>query len=66
MPSSVISYFFYNENDKLLKIVFVTGKVYVYKNVPLSIYNHLRASISKGKYFNKFIKDHFDYIQLKE
>ena len=64
MPSSVIRNFNYDPETKSLKITFVTGLVYCYKNVPKSIFKLFRASVSKGRYFNFFIKDKFKFQKV--
>ncbi|TKC08394.1 KTSC domain-containing protein [Pedobacter polaris] len=66
MPSSVISHFSYDEKSNTLKIIFVTGMVYAYKNVPNKIYEMLKASGSKGRYFNYYIKDKFKFKKLED
>lgn len=66
MPSSVIKYFSYDEATKTLKIIFVTGMVYLYKNVPEKIHKMLKASGSKGRYFNSNIKDKYKFQKLEE
>jgi hypothetical protein len=66
MPSSVIKYFSYDAATKILKVVFVTDMVYLYKNVPEKIYKVLKASGSKGRYFNSNIKDKFKFQKLEE
>lgn len=66
MPSSVIKYFSYDGAKGTLKIVFVTDMIYLYKNVPKKIYKMLRASGSKGRYFNRHIKDKFKFLKLEE
>jgi hypothetical protein len=66
MPSSVIKYFSYDAATKILKVVFVTDMVYLYKNVPERIYKMLKASGSKGRYFNSNIKDKFKFQKLEE
>jgi len=66
MPSSVISHFSYDEEHKNLQITFVTGMVYVYKNVPTKIYQMLKISGSKGRYFNAYIKDKFKFSKVED
>jgi hypothetical protein len=66
MPSSVIKYFSYDAAAETLKIIFVTDMVYLYKNVPEKIYKMLKASGSKGRYFNRHIKDKFKFQKLEE
>ncbi|SDF81836.1 lysyl-tRNA synthetase, class 2 [Pedobacter terrae] len=66
MPSSVIKYFSYDEATKTLKIIFVTNMVYLYQNVPVKVYKMLKASGSKGRYFNSNIKDKFKFQKTEE
>ena len=66
MPSSVIKYFSYDAATETLKIIFVTDMIYQYKKVPEKIYKMLKASGSKGRYFNRHIKDKFKFKKLEE
>ncbi|MFA6277703.1 MAG: KTSC domain-containing protein [Pedobacter sp.] len=61
MPSSVIQHFEYNDKSKTLRITFVTGMVYHYKNVPEKVYQLFKIAGSKGRYFNHYIKDKFKF-----
>ncbi len=65
MPSSVISAFHYDADTNTLKIIFVTGKIYKYKKVPLEIYDAMKESFSKGIYFNNHIKDKYEFDKVK-
>lgn len=47
----------YDPETSQLKIQFVSGKVYTYEGVPVSVYNGLLEASSAGKYFNQNIKD---------
>lgn len=64
MPSTVIAKMEYEEGEMVLKITFTTGLVYVYKNVPLSIYHAFRSSGAKGIYFNKYIKEKYAFEKV--
>jgi lysyl-tRNA synthetase class 2 len=64
MPSSVIREHYYDRQVRRLEITFVSGKVYVYEEVPLAIYLAFTAAFSKGTFFNKFIKDHYRYNEI--
>jgi hypothetical protein len=66
MPSTVIEHFSYDQDSSSLRITFITGKVYVYKDVPEAIYKALKIAGSKGRYFNYFIKDKFKFKKVKE
>jgi hypothetical protein len=65
MPSSVIRHFRYRPEQKALDITFVSGRQYRYLRVPQRIYEDLRASSSKGEYFNRHIREHFAFERLK-
>jgi len=56
MPSSVIKMYDYLPGAKKLIITFVSGVTYEYYNVPQKVYDGFKKSISKGTYFNRFIK----------
>ena len=61
MPSSVIASMHYNPDKQDLTIIFVSGTVYVYKNVPLNVFISLRAARSKGRYLNEYIKGEYEF-----
>lgn len=65
MPSSAISAFFYDDDRAVLRVVFVTGMVYDYKDVPPKVYAAMKASGSKGTYLNKKIKGHYTFEKVK-
>lgn len=64
MPSSVIRRFRYQPEQAQLDITFVNGRQYRYLNVPPRVYEEMRASFSKGEYFNRHIRDHFAFEQV--
>ena len=49
----------YLENNQLY-IIFTSGQVYLYDNVPYGMYQSFLSSESKGKYFYKYIKNVFE------
>lgn len=59
MPSSVIRTFFYDASRQELRIVFQTGRQYLYKDVPEAIFEGFKQAFSKGSYFNTHIREHF-------
>ena len=59
MPSSVIAAHSYDEASRALTIRFVSGRRYVYRDVPPAIYAALTRARSKGSYFNAHIRDRF-------
>jgi hypothetical protein len=64
MPSSVIKSMDYDAAAAVLKIIFVSGVIYEYKNVPENVYQSMKSSSSKGTYLNTHIKNNFEYKKL--
>ena len=66
MPSSVIAGI---KDDKLyhtLWIVYVSGKMYDYKNVPEQIYTPAKTAFSKGTFLNKYIKGKYEFEKVEK
>ena len=59
MPSTVIRRFVYDPAARELWIEFVTGRRYVYEDVPENVAGALRSAFAKGVYFNSRIRDRF-------
>jgi len=66
MPSSVIRNFRYLPREKQLEIVFVSGRRYLYLEVPEKIYAAMYRSSSKGEFFNACIRDRFAFVRLED
>lgn len=64
MPSSVISSYHYDPEAQVLKVVFLSGRVYEYLGVPESVYEEMKAVQSKGTFLNKRIKRAYPYRKL--
>ena len=64
MPSTVISTMQYNPESSTLKVIFVSGMIYEYQNVPLEKYEAMRISGSKGKFLNKYIKGYQPFKRI--
>jgi hypothetical protein len=47
-----------------LTITFVTGRRYIYADVPEQVYADFRAAYSKGTFFNKYIRDHYRCFEI--
>lgn len=61
MPSTVIASVHYNADTKVLQIIFTTGRIYLYYDVPPTVYEELIHARSKGSFFNKKIRGHFTF-----
>ena len=54
----------YDRESHTLKVVFRTGEMYRYKNVPLFVYERLLSADSKGKFMHKYILGRYDFERL--
>lgn len=61
MPSTVIRKFTYDSEKERLYVTFLSGKVYVYLNVPEDVYEEMKAAFSKGKFLNENIKGKYTF-----
>lgn len=66
MPSSVVSAIRYYPDKATLRVVFVSGMVYDYENVPEKVYKKMKAATSKGNFLNYHIKGNYDYKKVSE
>lgn len=64
MPSHVIRHFMYGPESRKLTVEFVSGRRYVYSEVPAKDVDTFRAAFSKGSHFNRHIRDRFPCREL--
>lgn len=65
MPSTVIASIKYDPGKEILRVIFRSGSIYDYKNVPESVYNAMRTAPSKGTFLNTQIKGNYNYEKRK-
>ena len=63
MPSSVIRSYHYDEAEHRLEIEFVSGRRYSYLDVPVEEVASMQRTISKGGFFNRRIRDRYDFVE---
>ena len=61
MPSTAIRSFAYDPKTSALTVTFVTGRRYVYDEVPQDVYDAFKAAFSRGTFFNHHIRDRYGY-----
>jgi len=61
MPSTVIRSYRYDRHKRDLHVVFQSGRVYTYLQVPEEIHAGMQQALAKGQYFNRFIRDKFAF-----
>ena len=66
MPSTVIASYTYDPVTEVLRVRFVSGIVYEYKDVPLEVYQAMKGSYSKGVFLNKEIKPKYPCKRVNE
>ena len=64
MPSTVIDSFDYDIDRRELQVVFRSGRVYAYLDVPPELPPAMRAARSKGRFFNQNVRSAFRYIAV--
>ena len=64
MPSTVIRAFAYDPPSKSLAVEFVSGRRYIYRDVPGDVAEAFSAAFSKGQFFNARIRDRFEFEEL--
>ncbi|TDE15457.1 KTSC domain-containing protein [Dyadobacter psychrotolerans] len=65
MPSSVVSKFHYNADTEILRVIYVSGMVYDYLNVPEEKYLAMKAAFSKGTFLNQQIKGNYEFRKVE-
>jgi len=65
MPSSVVAAIRYDATISTLRVIYVSGSVYDYKQVPEKVYKEMRTASSKGEFLNKRIKPNYEFEKTK-
>ncbi|MEJ7778731.1 MAG: KTSC domain-containing protein [Daejeonella sp.] len=64
MPSSVIQYIEYFPESHILRVKFLSGITYDYKDVPPQVYKSFKIAGSKGRFLNFHIKGKFELARV--
>lgn len=64
MASSVIRGAWYLTDRQELDLLFISGRRYVYSDVPLSVARAFAEAPSKGRFYNAEIRDRFPCRQV--
>ncbi len=65
MPSTAIRSLFYDPARSELWVTFVTGRRYVYADVPSDVFEAFRTAESRGAFFNHEIRDRYEYREVR-
>lgn len=63
VESDVIHAIGYDEDVSVMEVIFNSGQIYQYRNVPRQVFEQFLRAESKGNYFQNNIRDEFDYWQ---
>ena len=66
MPSSVVAGLKYDQGSHTLRVIYVSGVVYDYKNVPEEIYAAMKTAFLKGTFLNKYVKGRYEFEKVQE
>ena len=64
MPSTVIKRFDYRPDSQELEVLFVTGRRYLYSDVPPEAAEAFRSAFAKGVHFNRHIRDRYSFREV--
>lgn len=64
VESSNLSSIGYSADRKVLAIMFKSGELFQYQNVPLALWTAFEAAPSKGKFFHKAVRGKFQAEKL--
>ncbi len=65
VESSMIASVGYDPENRILLVLFNTGKAYEYYNLPPDEYKGLLAAVSKGEYMRAHILDAYPYAPFR-
>ena len=66
MPSTVIRRFTYDAARTELRVEFVTGRCYLYSEVPAEEAQRFREAFAKGVHFNRHIRNRYRWRELAD
>jgi hypothetical protein len=64
MPSTAIANIKYDDRRNRLTVTFVTGRIYEYVDVPSEVAASFQSAVSKGTFFNSYIRDRYDFREM--
>jgi hypothetical protein len=64
MPSSVVAHIEYDSHLSTLRVIYVSGMIYEYKNVPAEVFTEMKNAFAKGVFLNKHIKGKYPFEKI--
>jgi hypothetical protein len=63
--SSLVSRVLYDAASQTLAVTFVSGKKYLYADVPPEVASEMQTAPSLGQYFNWRIRDQYEFREIE-
>ena len=64
MPSTAIRNLLYVPAKRELWVTFVSGRRYLYAEVPPDVFDAFKTAPSRGAFFNREIRDHYAFREI--
>jgi len=64
VTSTAIARIDYDEFARDLEVTFTTGRTYIYRGVPRTVYVRFVRAPSKGQFFNEHIRDRYRFNEV--
>ena len=64
MPSKAFAEIRYDHARERLTVMFVTGRIYEYVDVPVEVAASFQSAFSKGTFFDTYIRDRYDFREI--
>lgn len=55
----------YDEDTKEMRVVFTTGRTYIYFDVPADAFEAFASAESLGRHFNAHVRDAYDWSEVR-
>ena len=65
VASSVIAAIGYDPKYRRLEVELKTGTRYLYREVPAHIHQAFMAALSKGSFYNQWIRDDYPFVRVR-
>jgi len=65
VASSVIAAIGYDPKYQWLEVELKTGNIYLYREVPARIHQAFMAALSKGSFYNQWIRDDYPFVRVR-
>lgn len=65
MPSTAIKSIIYDPAARRMLVIFMTGRKYIYEDVPPDVHEAFQVAPSKGGFFNAEIRDRYAFHEVK-